>query len=147
MSALEWFVVIALAALAVGLVLYMLYRRFRVHPILRRVESLSWKSRVELAGRLLFDNEIPIASRALLVLVIGYLALPIDFIPDFIPVFGWIDDVVIVGGGLLLFSRLVPRERLEYHISELKAAEDKVIEVESRPADPKLPDGHGKGAT
>ncbi|MEX2238018.1 MAG: DUF1232 domain-containing protein [Dehalococcoidia bacterium] len=137
MSLLEWIAVVALALAALGILLYMLYRRFRVHPVLRRIKDLTWQQRLRLAGRLVSDQDIPLVARAILVLVVLYLALPIDFIPDFIPVLGQIDDVIILGGGLLLFARLVPREALDGHIAAVSAAELEVIEAEARPVDQK----------
>jgi uncharacterized membrane protein YkvA (DUF1232 family) len=49
-----------------------------------------------LCGRLLRDPRVPRRKKALLVALAGYLALPFDLVPDFIPVAGQLDDVVIV---------------------------------------------------
>jgi uncharacterized membrane protein YkvA (DUF1232 family) len=46
--------------------------------------------------RLAVDPETPRAVRIRLALLVGYLALPIDLIPDFIPVLGYADDAIIV---------------------------------------------------
>jgi uncharacterized membrane protein YkvA (DUF1232 family) len=46
---------------------------------------------------LLGDPRVPRRKKALLVALAGYLALPFDLVPDFIPVAGQLDDVVIVG--------------------------------------------------
>jgi uncharacterized membrane protein YkvA (DUF1232 family) len=51
---------------------------------------------VVLCGRLLRDPRVPRRKKALLVGLAGYLALPFDLVPDFIPVAGQLDDVVIV---------------------------------------------------
>jgi uncharacterized membrane protein YkvA (DUF1232 family) len=51
---------------------------------------------VVLSGRLLRDPRVPRRKKALLVGLAGYLALPFDLVPDFIPVAGQLDDVVIV---------------------------------------------------
>jgi uncharacterized membrane protein YkvA (DUF1232 family) len=51
---------------------------------------------VVLCGRLLGDPRVPRRKKALLVALAGYLALPFDLVPDFIPVAGQLDDVVIV---------------------------------------------------
>lgn len=47
-------------------------------------------------GRLVADKELPRAPRFTLVLLLAYLASPIDLVPDFIPVIGYADDVLVV---------------------------------------------------
>jgi uncharacterized membrane protein YkvA (DUF1232 family) len=49
-----------------------------------------------LCTRLLRDPRVPTRKKVLLVGLTGYLALPFDLVPDFIPVAGQLDDVVIV---------------------------------------------------
>jgi uncharacterized membrane protein YkvA (DUF1232 family) len=49
-----------------------------------------------LCGRLLRDPRVPRRQKLLLLALAGYLALPFDLIPDFIPVAGQLDDVLIV---------------------------------------------------
>jgi uncharacterized membrane protein YkvA (DUF1232 family) len=51
---------------------------------------------IVLCGRLLRDPRVPRGRKALLVALVGYLALPFDLVPDLIPVAGQLDDVVIV---------------------------------------------------
>ncbi len=51
---------------------------------------------VVLFRRLLSGDRVPPHSKLLLAALIGYLALPFDLIPDFIPVVGHLDDVIIV---------------------------------------------------
>lgn len=51
---------------------------------------------VVLLGRLLSDEQIPRRRRLLLVGLIGYLAMPFDLVPDFIPVAGQLDDAILV---------------------------------------------------
>jgi uncharacterized membrane protein YkvA (DUF1232 family) len=45
--------------------------------------------------RLLGDERVPLRRKLVLVALVGYLAMPIDLIPDFIPVAGQLDDVII----------------------------------------------------
>lgn len=47
-------------------------------------------------------------AKAVIGLVVAYALSPIDLIPDFIPVLGWLDDLVIVPLGLWLAIRLIP---------------------------------------
>jgi uncharacterized membrane protein YkvA (DUF1232 family) len=51
---------------------------------------------VVLCSRLLRDPRVPRRKKALLVALTGYLVLPFDLVPDFIPVAGQLDDVVVV---------------------------------------------------
>ena len=60
--------------------------------------------------RLFRDRRVPILPKALLVLTLVYVVSPLDVIPDFIPVIGEMDDVVVVLSGLWLFIRLCPPE-------------------------------------
>ncbi len=54
------------------------------------------------------DPRVPMLARLLAVAVAAYALSPIDLIPDFIPVLGWLDDLVIVPLGLLAVRRLIP---------------------------------------
>ena len=47
-------------------------------------------------------------AKAVIGLVVAYALSPIDLIPDFIPVLGWLDDLVIVPFGIWLAIRLIP---------------------------------------
>ena len=55
---------------------------------------------IVLFRRLIGDARVPRRKKAVLVVLIGYLALPFDLVPDFIPVAGYLDDAVIVGFAL-----------------------------------------------
>jgi uncharacterized membrane protein YkvA (DUF1232 family) len=50
-----------------------------------------------LMRRLLADSRVPRSRKCLLVGLVGYLALPFDLVPDFIPIAGQLDDVIVVG--------------------------------------------------
>lgn len=61
------------------------------------------------------DPRTPWYARAVAVGVVAYVVSPIDLIPDFIPVVGWLDDLVIVPLGLKLVQRLIPAEVMAEH--------------------------------
>ncbi|MBB4190106.1 uncharacterized membrane protein YkvA (DUF1232 family) [Rhizobium aethiopicum] len=56
------------------------------------------------------DPRVPWYAKAVAGAVAAYALSPIDLIPDFIPVLGYLDDLVIVPLGILLATRLVPAE-------------------------------------
>jgi uncharacterized membrane protein YkvA (DUF1232 family) len=62
---------------------------------------------VYLAAR---DPRVPWYAKLLAIAVAGYALSPIDLIPDFIPVIGYLDDLVLVPLGIWLVIALVPRE-------------------------------------
>ncbi len=62
---------------------------------------------VYLASR---DPRVPWYAKALAVAVAAYALSPIDLIPDFIPLIGYLDDLIIVPLGIWLVVRLIPDE-------------------------------------
>jgi uncharacterized membrane protein YkvA (DUF1232 family) len=58
-----------------------------------------------MVGRLARDRRVSRGRRALLFLVLAYLAFPIDFVPDFLPVAGQLDDAVLLALALRLLVR------------------------------------------
>ncbi len=63
---------------------------------------------LRLLRRLAADRTLPRGVRVRLWLLLGYLAMPIDLVPDFIPVLGYLDDVILVPLGILLAVRMIP---------------------------------------
>lgn len=59
------------------------------------------------------DPRIPWYAKALVFFVVAHTFSPIDLIPDFIPILGYLDDLIITPGGLWLAVRLIPPEVLE----------------------------------
>jgi uncharacterized membrane protein YkvA (DUF1232 family) len=52
---------------------------------------------IRLLRRLAADADVPRGVRVRLWLVLAYLAIPIDLVPDFVPVLGYADDAIVVG--------------------------------------------------
>lgn len=56
------------------------------------------------------DKRTPLLAKFLGVAAVLYILNPIDIVPDFIPILGWLDDVLIIGGMVWLLSRIIPPE-------------------------------------
>src|SRR5512135_724264 len=67
------------------------------------------------------DPRTPWYAKIFTALVVGYAFSPIDLIPDFIPVFGYLDDLVVVPLGAYLAIRMIPKQVMVE--SRLKARE------------------------
>ena len=79
---------------------------------------------IYLAGR---DPRVPWYAKALAVCVAGYALSPIDLIPDFVPVLGYLDDIVIVPLGILMVVRLIPFEIMAEHRASAAQRQDRPI--------------------
>ncbi|PTE12162.1 YkvA family protein [Mesorhizobium helmanticense] len=69
------------------------------------------------------DPRTPWYAKALALLVAGYALSPIDLIPDFIPVLGYLDDAIIVPLGIVAVVKLIPPEVMAEHRAAALAAE------------------------
>lgn len=77
-----------------------------------------------LAWRLLMDKRVPNLLKILPLLVVGYLLLPFDFIPDMLLGFGQLDDLAILLIGIRLFINLSPQALVQEHIQALSGGEN-----------------------
>lgn len=77
---------------------------------------------VYLASR---DPRVPWQTKALAICVAAYALSPIDLIPDFIPVLGYLDDLIIVPLGVLLVVRMIPPEIMAEHRGAALLAQQK----------------------
>ena len=82
----------------------------------RRIGKMQFGDKLALGRSLFRDPRVPLWARFLAVVLVLYLASPIDLIPDFVPVFGLLDDVLVVMAGAGLLLRSVPRHVLEEHV-------------------------------
>lgn len=78
--------------------------------LVARLKAFAARIKQELAfyQRLLSHPQTPGVAKVLLWCAVGYLLLPFDLIPDFIPVLGQLDDLVIVPLLIVLAMRLTP---------------------------------------
>jgi uncharacterized membrane protein YkvA (DUF1232 family) len=52
--------------------------------------------------------DVPWYAKLLAVIVVGYALSPIDLIPDFVPVLGYLDDLILIPAGVALVIKLIP---------------------------------------
>ena len=76
---------------------------------------LRFKREIQLYRNILADPRTPRLTRVLLGAAIAYAVTPVDLIPDFIPVIGQLDDIVIVPGLVFLALKTIPQPLLEEH--------------------------------
>ncbi len=79
---------------------------------------------VYLAAR---DPRVPWYAKALALFVAGYALSPIDLIPDFIPVLGYLDDVILVPLGILMVVKMIPPEIMAEHRTTATLAAERPI--------------------
>jgi uncharacterized membrane protein YkvA (DUF1232 family) len=78
-----------------------------------------FKRELTIYQRVLKDERTPARAKVSLALAIGYLCMPFDLIPDFIPVIGHLDDAVIIPALVFVALRFVPREIVSEHRGEV----------------------------
>ena len=84
----------------------------------RDVHAIYWAAR---------DPRVPWYAKALAICVAGYALSPIDLIPDFVPILGYMDDVIIVPLGILIVVKLIPPEIMAEHRALAAAAQDRLV--------------------
>jgi uncharacterized membrane protein YkvA (DUF1232 family) len=92
----------------------MLDRLKRWAQVIRRDTHALW-----LASR---DPRVPWYAKALAVAIAAYALSPIDLIPDFVPVLGYLDDAIILPLAIILVVRLIPPEVMAEHRAAAVAA-------------------------
>ena len=98
---------------------------FPVHPLLQQIKIWARTLKrdvhaIYLAAR---SPRVPWHVRIIAIAVAGYALSPIDLIPDFIPVLGYVDDLIIVPLGIWLVLSLIPEEVMaEYRAVADRAA-------------------------
>jgi uncharacterized membrane protein YkvA (DUF1232 family) len=96
---------------------------------LSRLKRWAWLARrdlhaIYLAGR---DPRVPWHAKAVALFVAAYALSPIDLIPDFVPVLGYLDDLIILPIGILLAVRLIPPEILAEHRAAAELAAERPV--------------------
>jgi uncharacterized membrane protein YkvA (DUF1232 family) len=75
------------------------------------------------------DPRVPWYAKALGVAVAAYALSPIDLIPDFIPVLGYLDDLILVPLGIALVVKLIPADVLAEHRAQALAVQARPVSL------------------
>ena len=104
----------------------------------RRADARAWAGFIPdcvvLFSRLVRDPRVPLPSKVLLGALIGYLALPFDLVPDFIPVVGVLDDAIVVALVLRVVLRAGGPELVRAHWPGPEASLGTVLRLAGSPA-------------
>jgi uncharacterized membrane protein YkvA (DUF1232 family) len=73
------------------------------------------------------DPRVPWYAKALALCVAGYALSPIDLIPDFIPVLGYLDDVILVPLGIWAVVKLIPPDLMAEHRAAAALAAERPV--------------------
>ena len=73
------------------------------------------------------DPRVPWYAKALGIAVAAYAFSPIDLIPDFIPVLGYLDELIILPLGIALVVRLIPPELMAEHRARAAAVQGRPV--------------------
>ena len=81
----------------------------------RKLKAIAkdFKRELEIWQLVVKDSRTPKPAKFLLWLAIGYLLLPFDIIPDFIPVLGQLDDLIIIPSLVILAVKMIPKTVVE----------------------------------
>ncbi len=68
------------------------------------------KEKIALLISAMRDRRTPWYAKAIVILTLAYIISPIDFIPDFIPVIGLLDDIILIPIAYNIVMKLIPEE-------------------------------------
>jgi uncharacterized membrane protein YkvA (DUF1232 family) len=98
-------------------------------PLVRIASKARLTTRLLALWKLLRHRDTPRAPKLVALLVLAYALSPIDLIPDFIPVLGQLDDILLVPLGIALAVKLTPPHLWQARLAEAEASADKLPKV------------------
>lgn len=120
-----WLALIAIGIatlIALSLALYAVVRLLAKREPYQAIMRLPKRHKLTLARMLITDPRVPKRAKLLPLALLAYLANPIDLIPDFVPVLGYLDDVAILLAALWLIVRLTPTGLIAQLCHEVQAS-------------------------
>lgn len=90
----------------------------------RQFLALGGREKLRFARALLRDRHVRWYAKLPIVLTIAYLAMPIDIVPDFVPVLGQLDDVAVIALAMVVTLWLVPRSAFEAALNVARGTQE-----------------------
>jgi len=94
--------------------------------LVRHTQRLQLGTRLLALWKLVRHRDTPWAPKAVALFVLAYALSPIDLIPDFIPVLGLLDDIVLLPLGIALVVLLTPSALWQARLAEAQASADQL---------------------
>jgi uncharacterized membrane protein YkvA (DUF1232 family) len=94
--------------------------------LLRRANTARLATNLLALWKLFKHPETPRAAKLVAVAVLAYALSPIDLIPDFIPVLGLLDDVILLPLGIALAVKLTPQHLWQARLAEAEVGRDQL---------------------
>ena len=94
--------------------------------LLRRANTARLATNLLALWKLFRHPETPLMAKAVAIGVLAYALSPIDLIPDFIPVLGLLDDVILLPLGIALAVKLTPRHLWQARLAEAENGSDQL---------------------
>ena len=92
----------------------------------RRANTARLATHLLALWKLFRHPDTPRPAKLVALLVLAYALSPIDLIPDFIPVLGWIDDLILLPLGIALAVRMTPRQLWLERVAEAEQGAEKL---------------------
>ncbi len=79
------------------------------------------KNEIRIYQAVIKDKRTPLLGKIFLGMAVGYFFLPFDLIPDFIPIVGHLDDIVIIPALVIIALKIIPKEIVGEYRDKLKS--------------------------
>lgn len=63
--------------------------------------------------RVMWHQSVPMGAKATIMLAMAYVFMPLDLVPDLVPILGWADDLTILSGLIYLAYRMIPSDIMD----------------------------------
>jgi uncharacterized membrane protein YkvA (DUF1232 family) len=85
------------------------------YKLLQKIKTKAGELKLNLSALTLVykRKDVPIIAKILIIVAVGYALSPIDLIPDFIPIIGYLDDLIIIPFLIFLILKIIPKEIMD----------------------------------